>query len=328
MQLRIKVGEGSSKRIANLLRFASLTLIWGSGFFWIKISLRGFGPGEIVAGRMLIAAFSMWLVALTSRLPLPRSPSIWFHLTIMAILANLIPYYLLAWAELRVASSVAAVLNATVPLFTLLFNVMLRVEVTSWNRWLGALIGFTGVIILAQPWGTKTGGSTIGIVACLAVAICYAGSYVYSHHFLAFSGYSAIALSAGQFISGGVLASLSIPFLVGNHMGSSLEAILGVFVLGGVCSGVAYILNYGLIRDRGASAASMVTHAVPVVAVVLGVLILNEMLSSTFFVGGGVVLVGVWLVEGRADHLNKLELQARRLLGRLRHSHRVPTALR
>jgi drug/metabolite transporter (DMT)-like permease len=299
--------------LKNVLRFISLSLIWGSGFFWIKVSLRGLYPAEIVVARMIVAAMFMYLMTRVTHLRLPHAKGTWLHLAVMATCANIIPYFLLAWGELRVTSEVAGILNATTPLFTLLINYGVGRDGPRLNQWLGAFVGFFGVVILVQPWHAAISGDFTSIVACLTVAICYAGSYVYAHHFLVGTPYSPLALSAGQFIVGAGLACLGVPFLTFHHNLPPMESVVGVVMLGAVCSGVAYSVNYGLIRHKGSSTASMVTHVVPVTAVALGVLVLHEAAQPPMFIGGAVVLVGVWLVEQGAGDLRELPVTLKRL---------------
>jgi drug/metabolite transporter (DMT)-like permease len=222
------------------------------------------------------------------------------HLTVMAVVANIAPYFFFGWGIERVASGQAGVLNATTPLFTLTFVLTIRAERPSVVRVSGLLLGFVGVVLLAAPWrAVVLGGSLLGVAACLLGAACYAASYVYARRFLTGRGFSALALSAGQMAAGAVLLVLAAPVVVRGEVTLTSTVIASVLVLGVLETGVAYVLNYRLIADEGAVAASTVTYLIPVVAVVLGALLLNEPLTWHLLAGGVIVLVGVAVSEGR-----------------------------
>ena len=200
----------------------------------------------------------------------------------------------------RWASGLAGVLNATTPLFTLAFAVAIRSERLSAVRLTGLLLGFAGVVVLAAPQQTAALGCPLpGVGACLLGAACYALSYVYARRFLTGRGLSALVLSTGQLAAGASLLALVGPVVARDPMSLTPTVITSVLVLGVLGTGVAYALNYQLIADEGAVAASTVTYLIPVVAVVLGALILNEPLTWNLLVGAVIVLVGVAVAEGR-----------------------------
>jgi drug/metabolite transporter (DMT)-like permease len=105
----------------SLVRLGVLALLWGSGFFWLKLALHGLNPIQILLGRLVAGAVVMLAVIAAGRHPLPRKPAPWAHLTVMAVLANIAPYFLFGWGVERIPSSLAGVLNATTPLFTVAF---------------------------------------------------------------------------------------------------------------------------------------------------------------------------------------------------------------
>jgi drug/metabolite transporter (DMT)-like permease len=249
---------------------------------------------------MLAGAAVMLVVLAVGGHRLPRELAPWAHLTVMAMVANIAPYFFFGWGIERVASGLAGVLNATTPLFTLAFALTTRSERLSAVRVAGLLLGFVGVVLLAAPWRTTAlGGSLPGVGACLLGSACYAASYIYARRFLIGRGFSALALSTGQMAAGALLLVLATPVVVRGPITLTPTVISSVLVLGVLGTGVAYVLNYRLIADEGAVAASTVTYLIPVVAVVLGALILNEPLTWHLLAGGVVVLVGVAVSEGR-----------------------------
>src|ERR1700730_12528414 len=138
----------------SLVRLVALAVLWGSGFLFIKEALTGLSPFQIVFGRMLAAAVAMLALTLATKRRLPADLRIWMHLAVMAIITNIAPYFLFAWAELRVTSGLAGVLNATTPLFTLMAALATGTERSAPTRLAGLLIGLLGVVILAAPWTT------------------------------------------------------------------------------------------------------------------------------------------------------------------------------
>jgi drug/metabolite transporter (DMT)-like permease len=127
-------------------------VLWGSGFLLIKIALEGMSPIQIVLGRLVAAAVVMLGVVAYRKETLPRQLTPWAHLTVMAIVSNIAPYFLFAWGEQRINSGLAGVLNATTPLFTLLFAVSTHTERLTVPRVIGLALGFLGVVVLAAPW--------------------------------------------------------------------------------------------------------------------------------------------------------------------------------
>ena len=249
---------------------------------------------------MVAGVAVMLLVVALSRHHLPRGPAPWAHLAVMAVVANIAPYFFFGWGIERIASGLAGVLNATTPLFTVAFALTTRSERLSAVRMAGLLLGFVGVVVLAAPWRTTAlGGSLPGVGACLLGSACYAASYVYARRFLTGRGFPALVLATGQMAAGAVLLVLATPIMARSAVTLTPTVIASVLVLGVLGTGVAYVLNYRLIADEGAVAASTVTYLIPLVAVVLGALILNEPLTWHLLTGGLIVLIGVAVSEGR-----------------------------
>jgi drug/metabolite transporter (DMT)-like permease len=285
---------------ASLIRLGALAVLWGSGFLLIKLALEGMSPIQIVLGRLLAAAVVMVGVVAYRKERLPRRLVPWAHLTVMAVVTNIAPYFLFAWGEQHITSSLAGVLNATTPLFTLLLAVSTHTERLTAPRLAGLTLGFVGVVILAAPW--HAGGlsaSLPGIGAALLASACYAASYVYARRFLSAGELSPLVLSSGQMIAGAVLLTLLAPIVARGSISLTPSVVASVIILGIFGTGLAYVLNYRLIADEGATAASTVTYLLPIVAILLGMLVLAEAASWALLVGGAIILGGVALSEGR-----------------------------
>jgi drug/metabolite transporter (DMT)-like permease len=231
---------------------------------------------------------------------LPRAARQWAHLAVMAVVGSIAPYLLFSWGEQHVASSLAGVLNATTPLLTLLFVMSTGSERASMTRVSGIGLGFVGVVILAAPWQSSAGdGSIAGIGACLLAASCYAAGYVYARRFLAGRGLPPLVLAAGQLTIGAFALGLAAPVVARQAATFTPSVLASVLVLGVLSTGAAYVLNYRLIQDEGATAASMANYLTPIVAVGLGAAVLGEPLTWNLFAGAGLVLLGVAIAEGQ-----------------------------
>jgi drug/metabolite transporter (DMT)-like permease len=284
---------------SNLVRLGVLAVLWGSGFLWVKLALRGLSPTQIVLGQLVAGALVLLGAALLGPAHgLPRSPASWAHLAVMATTANIAPYLLYGWAQQHITSSLAGALNATTPLFTFLLAVVTGSERPSLTRALGVVIGLAGVVVLAAPGGGSV-GSLWGVAACLLAPACFAVSYVYARRFLTSRGSPPLPLAAAQLSAGAVLLGLLAPLVVRQPPTLTPTVVSSVLALGVLSTGIAYVLNYRLIQDEGATAASTASYLVPLVAVVLGVLVTGEPVTWNLLVGAATVLVGVAVLEGR-----------------------------
>ncbi len=293
----------------SLLRLGALAVLWGSGFLFIKEALGGLSPFQIVFGRMLSGAVAMLALTVATKRKLPTDRRIWMHLAVMAIITNIAPYFLFAWAELRVTSGLAGVLNATTPLFTLLAALASGTERHAPSRLAGLLVGLLGVVILAAPWSTPQRSTLSGILAALVASACYALGYVYARRFLTSRGVPAVVLSTGQMLAGTVLLAVVAPVIGRSPVHLTATVLAAVLALGVAGTGASYVLNYQLIADEGPTAASMATYLIPVVAVILGAFVLAEPVTWNLALGAITILTGVALSEGRLPRLRSRHIE-------------------
>ena len=283
-----------------LPRLALLALIWGSSFLWIKLADRGFPPVEVTFARLALGAAVLFPVVALRREQVPRSAPLWGQIVVAALFANAIPYLLFAVAEQSVGSSTAGIINATTPLWTVLLAVAVRHQksVTGWQG-AGLVVGFGGTLLIFSPWHAATGVASAGGLECLGASVSYAISYIYMDKFLVRRGLSPIVLSACQLLAAAVLLALALPVTGAHapHVGAA--SVAGLVILGVLGTGIAYVLNYSIIASEGATVASTVTYLLPVVAIVLGVLVLGETVTVAALAGIALVLAGVALTRRR-----------------------------
>ena len=279
-------------------RLYLLAVLWGSGFLFVKLALRGLSPVQVVLGQLAFGAVVLLLTLAVRRQPLPHASREWVYLAGMAVLANIAPYFLFSWSEQRISSGLAGVLSGTTPLLTLLLARALGVGRLTLPRVLGLVIGLAGVALLAAPWHDGPRAvSLAGVLAALGAAACYAGSYVYARRLLTNRGTEPLVLSAAQLTAGALMVGAVTPWIGRQPVTLTGPVALSVVALGVLSTGIAYALNYRLIQDEGPTAASMTNYLTPVVAVMLGVAVVDERLSWNLAVGTAVVLVGVWIAE-------------------------------
>ncbi|MGY0230902.1 DMT family transporter [Longispora urticae] len=282
----------------SVFRLAGLALIWGSSFLLIAIGLRSFSPIQVVLGRMVFGAGVLLLFVWLTGRRLPRDRMLWVHLAVVSVIANVLPFLLFAVGETEVSSGIAGVLNATTPLWTLLVGYASGHDrrVTA-LRLAGVILGFVGVLLIFSPWKSGSEAASWGGLACLTAAALYGVTFIYMDRFIVRRGVESVVLSASQLAVGAVLTLPLLPFLGGLrapewHWGP----FLAIVALGAVGTGVAYVLNYRLVADEGPT-ASVVTYLLPVVAVLLGYVLLQEPLSLQVIGGMVIVLFAVALVR-------------------------------
>jgi drug/metabolite transporter (DMT)-like permease len=275
-------------------RFVLLTLIWGASFLFIKIGVEALAPLQVAFGRMMFGSLALIAVTVARRERLPRQGRIWAHLAVAAALANSLPFTLFAYAERQVSSALASIGNATVPLFTLLFALLLLPsERPTARRTVGLAIGFGGVLVVLGVWrGVTSGPDVAGMSLILIAAASYGLSGVYMRRYLSTTEYSSLALSVGQLVIGSLELALLLPFFTTMPHHLPARVVGAIFALGTFGTGVAYVLSYGLIRLAGATVASTVTYFIPVVSIVIGVVGLGEKLSWNAPVGAVIIVAG------------------------------------
>ena len=277
-----------------LPRIALLALIWGSAFLWIKLADRGFSPVEVTLARLALGAAVLFAIVLVRREAIPRSGWLWAHIVVAALFANAVPYLLFAVAEQHVDSSTAGIINATTPLWTMVLALAVRHQksVTSWQA-AGLMVGFAGAVLIFTPWRTASGLVSAGGLECLAASVSYAVSYIYMDRFLARRGIGAVVLSACQLLVAAGQLAIALAVAGAPAPQVTAESVAALAVLGVVGTGFAYVLNYQIITSEGATVASTVTYLLPVVAIVLGVLVLGETVTVITLAGIALVLAGV-----------------------------------
>lgn len=275
------------------LVFILLGAIWSSSFMWIKIAVQEIGPITLVAFRAFFGLLFGITVIFLQRVQIPRSFKEWSPLFVLGITNIAIPFFLISWGEQSIDSAVASILDATVPLFTILIaHYLLGDDKMTVPKVAGLLIGFAGVVILMSKDVGASLGSLLGQLAVVLASVFYAISAVYARRTT--EDTPGILRSVGPLVSATAVMGLAT-FLVESpveipQLGITWISLLFLGILG---SGVAFIMLYYLIHEIGPTRTSMVTYLFPLGGVILGVVFLNEQLSWQLIVGAALIVLSL-----------------------------------
>lgn len=282
--------------------FVLLAAIWGSSFLFIKIGIRELHPLYVTLGRVATGALTLLLVLAVLRDRLPRDRRLWLHLTVVAAFGVALPFTLFGYGEQRIPSMLAGIWNATTPLVVLPLAVLVfRTERLTTRRAVGLGLGFAGVLVVLGVWQGIGGATFTGQLMCFGAAACYGMAIPYQKRFVAGRAESGLALSAAQLLIATVQLAVVAPLVAGappEPSALSWDVLGSVLALGALGTGLAFVINMHNIRLIGASAASTVTYLIPVFAVLIGALALDETPTWHQPVGALVVLLGVAVSQG------------------------------
>lgn len=279
----------------DLTRLLLLAALWGGSFIFIRVAVSALGPIATVAGRVLIAGVTLLFYAAVTKIPLGLRAR-WRQYLAIGILNSALPFLLISTAELYLSASMAAILNATSPLFGGLFSALWLKDPLTGRKISGIAIAITGVVILVG-WSPLTFSNAVvlSIGASLLAAMCYglAGTYTRAK----VRGAPPLGMAVGSQLSASLLLAPFVPF-AWPHVAPSLAVMLCLLALALLSTAVGYILYFRLIVDVGPTRALTVTFLTPIFGLLWGALFLREAITPAKLVGCGVVLVGASLVTG------------------------------
>jgi len=280
--------------------YLALGLVWGCSFIFIKLGLEFLTPFGVAFVRCALGAITLLIVVKLMKIDLPKEKSTWYKLWIVAMLLNVVPGILFAYAQLHVTSVLAGIINATTPLATLIVMLIaFREEKLKAEQIYGLLLGGLGVMVVLGIWEGIGDNQLTGVIALLIAVTCYGISFPYSKRNIIPLGLKPEAAATTQLI---MAAITLLPFYLydgisqDNYRPVNVFAMLALGILG---SGFAYIWNFSIIAAAGSSIASSVTYLTPVVAVFVGWLFLGEVIVWHEPVGALLVILGAAVSQGR-----------------------------
>ena len=286
-------------RIRYLGALLLLGAVWGASFLFIKIGVQEMAPETLVMLRLVIAAIVLLGVLYARGLRLPMNWRTWVDFLFLGVVGLIFPYLLITWSEQTISSGMAAILNATTPLSSVLIAYFwTREERLTGLRLLGLALGFAGVIVaigIADLDLART--DTRAQLAVLVAAACYALTGIYARR--AFRGVPALIPATGQMLAGALLITPYALLVRGIPAQMPSATALGaVVVLAVFGTALAYILLYWLMERIGATRSSMITYLLPPFALAYGALFLGEPIAVNALLGLVLVVFGILLANG------------------------------
>ncbi len=284
------------------LMLGALSLLWGGSFLFNGILVKAWPTVTIVTARVGLAAIALWIIVRLAGIAVPRSREAWLAFLGMGILNNVIPFTLIVWGQTHIASGLAAILNATTPLFgVLVAHVLTPDEKLTANKVAGLLIGIGGVAVMMGPSVLGHVGNDVwGELAVLGAALSYAFAGVFGRRFKRM-GMPPLLPAAGQvtmsaFLLLPVALIVDRPFSLPAPGAEAISALLGLALLS---TAFAYVLFFRILATAGVTNLMLVTILIPPSAVVLSAIVLGEQLELRHGLGMVLIALGLVAIDGR-----------------------------
>jgi len=285
---------------ADWLLLVTLSILWGGSFFFAKLAVLELPPLTVALGRVAIAAAILVVLARMTGVALPDRMAAWRPYLLMGLLNNAVPFGLIFWGQTHIPSGLAAILNATTPLFTaLVAHAATADERLNTARLVGVAAGLAGVTVMIGPDLLRAlGADVLGQLACLLAAVSYAFAGVYGRRF---RGEPPLRVAAGQLVASSVLLApvvilLDRPWTLAPP---SATAIAALVALAALSTALAYLIYFRILARAGATNVALVTFLIPVSAILLGTLLLGEQLEPRHLAGMAAIAVGLAAIDGR-----------------------------
>lgn len=277
-----------------------LSVLWGGGFFFNRILAAELPPLTGALCRVAFAAVFLLLLVAVMRVSLSGPLRLWRLILILGILQNVVPFSLILWGQIHIASGLASIINATTPLFTILVaHVLTDDDRLTRLRVAGLLSGFAGVIIMiGQDLRQALDVNVLAQLACLLAAFSYGFSSVFARRF---KREAPLPIATGQLIASSLLLVPLVllfdhPWTLPAPSTVAILAVLGIAILS---TALAFIIYFHVLAQAGATNTMLVTFVAPVSAILLGAFVFGERLSSHHFAGMAAIMFGLALIDGR-----------------------------
>lgn len=280
-----------------------LSIFWGGSFLFVGIAVSDFQAFTIAFLRVVIGAGVLWLVLISMRIEMPRKPEIWASFFVIGAINGAIPFSLIAWGQSHVASGLASILIAATPLIAVVFaHFATTDERMTAGRLMGVLTGLFGVIFLIGPEALSDFGTGLfAQIAIIAAAVLYASASIYGRRY-AKLGMPPLVVATGQ-VSASAVLLLPMVLLFDQPWqlaAPNVRSWLAIGGLGVVSTATAYLLYFRILATAGATNLMLVNFLVPITAIVLGIVVLEEILLIQHIIGMLLIAGGLVLMEGRA----------------------------
>ncbi|AGY91395.1 hypothetical protein SPICUR_01895 [Spiribacter curvatus] len=276
-----------------------LSTVWGGSFFFFELALETLPPFTIVLGRVSLAAAALLVIARLRGVVLPFNATLVRRYLMLGLISNAMPFSFIVWGQTQIPSGLASIINAMTPIWAMLVGLLIGSdERLTPGRTIGIVLGFSGVAVLMGPdLLREIDPYSLGQLSVLGATICYGFAV---HYGRGFKGTPAL-VNAAYMLTAATVWLIPVALIVDQPWTltpgiSGWGALLGLSLL---CTSFAYLLYFRLLASAGANNMSLVTFLVPVSAITLGAVFLDERLGSTAFLGMGILFVGLAVIDGR-----------------------------
>jgi drug/metabolite transporter (DMT)-like permease len=281
----------------------ALVAMWGSSFLFNKIAVASVPPATVVAARLTLGALTLVMLVYARGLRLPPFGRIWGAYAVLGVVGNALPFYLIAWGQQFVASALAGILIAAMPLATLvLAHFVVQGERMTLNRAAGFLLGFAGIVLLMEPAAVAgLGGATVEILAQLAIlwgALCYSANSVLAR--LLVKTDFLCAATGTLLVAAALMLPIALIYDVPWTLHPDTASVASIVWLGIGPTAIATICYFALISSAGPTFMSLVNYLSPAVAVFLGVTLLGEKPGVAAYTGLALILFGIAISQWRS----------------------------
>lgn len=281
------------------------SMLWGSSYFFIAIAQGELPALTIAALRTIPASLVLMTIVLSLGYRMPATLAEWRLFIFFATFNTVLPFVLIVWGQSRTTGGLAAILNASAPLFGIfLAHVLTEDEKLSRNKVAGILLGLVGVIILVgYDFALGEAGDVLARLALLAAPLCYVLANIYARNKLGHHPPFVIAMMqmvASIFIAVPLALAVDRPWALPSPGWNVLGAILGMAIFG---SALASLCHFTVLQRAGAANASLVTLIMPLTPILLGSAFLGEQLSLRDMVGAAVIGMALVIIDGRVLRL-------------------------
>lgn len=288
---------------ADWLRLVALATLWGGSFFFVEVALEDMPPLTLVLVRLGLAALVLHMVVLARGLRMPCDPRMWRSFAILGLFGNAIPFSLIFWGQTEITGSLASIINATTPIWTVLLgHVIVSGERLTLRRAMGVTLGFSGVVVMIGMSALSgLGGAVLAQCACVLATVSFAFA---PHYGRRFKDIPPLVTATGQLT---MSASIMLPVALVVDAPWTLELpgampAAATLALALASTSLAFLLYFRVLASAGAVNVMLVTFLIPVSAILLGTLILGEVLLSRHIAGMALIGLGLAIIDGRAWH--------------------------
>lgn len=277
----------------ELLLLALLATLWGASYTFIKLGVATIPPITFIGARTLIAALILLTVLWMRGLSLPRDRTTWKRFAIQATLNSVMPFTLIAWAELSIDAGLAAILNSTTPIFTFLITVTItRHEPATMRKLFGVLAGMAGICLIVGVEALQgLGREFLAQLAILIATVSYAGAAIFGRNF---KDLDPMMPAAGSMLCGAVIL-IPVSLIVDQPwtLSPSTSSLLALLALAVFSTALAFCIFFRLLHTLGSVGTTAQAYLRVPIGVAIGALFLSERLSDTAWIGLVCVVAGV-----------------------------------